>query len=308
MGGGGGGGWSNVDPDELARAVRDSENRSLTDAFEIQVNDYLGQQLAAYNDRDVDEVRKIVTQVVKDLGKEVQGSVDLLFGGSVAKHTYVDGLSDSDLLVLFDRTDFANAAPPQLRDLLADLMKERYGAANVTLGNLAVTTSIGGQSIQLLPAIRTPYGYKISSWDGNAWTPIHPETFTSALTSLNQDMGGKLVPTIKLAKAIISALPQKQQLSGYHIESLALLAFHNYDGPQTNKAMLRHFFEQMPDLARQPIPDQTGQSDYVDSYLGPAGSTTRRNTSLALARTSRRIENADGMRSLDQWKRLFNDE
>ncbi len=46
--------------------------------------------------------------------------------------------------------------------------------------------------------------------------------FQQALTKRNQQCGGKLVPTIKLAKAINGQLPANQALSGYHMESLAI--------------------------------------------------------------------------------------
>ena len=99
-----------------------------------------------------------------------------------------------------------------------------------------------------------------------------------------------------------------QQLSGYHVESLAVEAFKGYDGPQTNKAMLRHFFEQASSLVTKPMGDATGQSNNVDDYLGSIASVERRNVSLALERIARRIQNADGMRSADLWKQILGDE
>lgn len=52
-----------------------------------------------------------------------------------------------------------------------------------------------------------------------------PENFQMALSERNEQCGGKLVPTIKLAKAVIGSLPEKQRLTGYHVESLAIAAF-----------------------------------------------------------------------------------
>ena len=116
-----------------------------------------------------------------------------------------------------------------------------------------------------------------------------------------------MVPTIKLAKAVIDTLPEKHRLSGYHVESLAVRIFQNYDGPKTPKAMLSHFFEKVSSSVKTPIRDSTGQSSHVDEYLGASGSVKRRIASMAIERVSRRMRNADGMRSVDQWRRIIGD-
>jgi hypothetical protein len=299
--------WRGYDPDEASRKIRNEEARALEDAFETAVNRYLAQQLSEYNDRDVDAVARILRLISTDLAEEAGGVIDLLFGGSVAKHTYVDGLSDVDALVLFDRTELSDSPPAALRELLAQITRSRYGREHVTVGNLAVTAEIQGQTIQLLPALRTSTGYKISSWDGQGWIHIHPEEFADRLTSANKRNGGKLIPTIKLVKAITATLPEKQQLTGYHTEALAIEAFKDYEGPSSPKAMVLHFFSQASSLTRRPMADPTGQSSSLDGYLGEPDSTQRRTISLAVDRIARRIRNADAMRSLDQWKELLGD-
>jgi hypothetical protein len=118
-------------------------------------------------------------------------------------------------------------------------------------------------------------------------------------------MDGKLVPCIKLAKAIIATLPEQRQLTGYHTESLAIQVFKDYKGPKTSKAMLRHFFENAPGHVKEPIRDSSGQSVYVDEYLGEANSLGRRIAADALGRIARKIRNADGARSVERWRELF---
>jgi hypothetical protein len=307
MGGSRGGIWKDADPDKLAQKIRKAEFDALDAGFQSEINAYLDGKLAILNNRDVDAVGRILDEIVSDLGDEVEGKIDLLFGGSVAKHTYVDGMSDVDALVLFDRTDMADCSPVELREVLATIMRERYGKDNVTVGNLAVTAQVQDHTIQLLPALRTSAGYRISGADGTTWASIHPESFTERLTAANKQNGGKLVPTIKLVKAIIDTLPKKQQLSGYHTESLALRAFDGYDGPRTPKAMVAQFFERASALVRKPITDPSGQSAHVDDYLGVADSVARRTISLAMGRITRRIRNADGMHSLDQWRAILGD-
>jgi hypothetical protein len=159
----------------------------------------------------------------------------------------------------------------------------------------------------LLPAIKNDDGgLKIqSARRGDAWSHIKPKGFQQALTKRNQECSGKLIPTIKLAKAINGVLPEARQLSGYHIESLAIAAFRNYQGPKSTSAMVREFFRKAPELVKQPIKDSTGQSIHVDDYLGPAGSAQRESVSQTLSRIERRMQTATAARDVDGWRDLF---
>ena len=138
-----------------------------------------------------------------------------------------------------------------------------------------------------------------------AWSRINPKAFTDALTRRNGECGGKLVPTIKLAKAIIATWPDAARLSGYHVESLAIDAFRGYRGPQTTAAMLPVFFERASSAVLSPLKDRTGQSIHVDKYLGKARSLERQKVSHWCSQVSKRMKNASTQGSLPQWKELF---
>jgi hypothetical protein len=306
MGGTGGGFFSGkVSPDDLARKTREAEEKAQDEAFETEVAGFLASELAQYNDRDVDGTQRVFEAVKKDLQSDCGGTVDLLFGGSISKHTYVDGLSDVDALVLMERTELKRKEPKELQRFLADCLRARYGKDSVTLGKLAVTLTHEGQTIQLLPALRDGKKFKIASYDAKGWSRIDPVGFAEALSRANKAMDGKLVPCIKLAKSIIATLPEQRQLTGYHTESLAIQVFKGYNGPKTPKAMVPFFFDKAPDHVKQPIRDSSGQSVYVDEYLGEADSLERRIVADALGRIARKIRNADGARSLERWKELF---
>lgn len=294
-----------VSPDDLARKTREAEEKTHDVEFETKVAGFLASEVAQYNDRDVDGTQAVFQSVKKDLEADCGGTVDLLFGGSVSKHTYVDGLSDVDALVLMDRTELKGKEPKNLQRVLADCLRARHGEKSVTVGALAVTLTYKGKTIQLLPALRDGERFKIASYDGKSWSRIDPVGFAEALTRTNKAMDGKLVPCIKLAKAIIATLPEQRQLKSYHTESLAIQVFKKYGGPKTPKAMIRHFFENAPDRVMQPIKDSSGQSVYVDEYLGQANSLERRIVADALGRIARKIRNADGARSYEGWKELF---
>jgi len=306
MGGSGGGFFHGDDtPDVLARKTREAQEKTKDDAFETNVAAFLATELAQYNDRDVEGTRAIFQVIKNDLEADCGGTIDLLYGGSISKHTYIDGFSDIDALVLMDRAEMDTEDPQELKRLLADCLRARYGSDSVTIGKLAVTLTRDEKKIQLLPALKVGEKFMISGSDTPNWSRIDPVGFAAALARANRAMDGKLVPCIKLAKAIIATLPEPRQLTGYHTESLAIQVFRSYDGPKTPKAMVRHFFENAPNYVKEPIKDSTGQSIYVDEYLGTANSLERRIVTDALSRIARKLSNADRARSLESWKELF---
>lgn len=292
-------------PNELVKEVREAEDKAHDDGFETAVSDFLAKELTEFNSRDVEGIREVLERIKTDLENDIEGTVDMLFGGSVAKHTYLEGISDVDTLVLLNNSSLAEASPEEVKTHLANCLKERYGVDNVWEGELAVTINIEEKSIQFLPALRHGEGIRIANSDGSNWSKVNPQRFAQALTNANQEMNGKLVPCIKLAKAIIAKLPEQRQISGYHTESMAINVFKGYDGPKSTKAMLRYFFGEASELVQKPIRDSSGQSVHVDGYLGEANSQMRQTVSHALDRIRRRIQNADGSRDLERWKELF---
>lgn len=309
MGGSGGGGpFVHHSPEQLREQVRKAEEKTTMAAFEAKLSQVLGNLLAAYNARDVETVRERLDELKGALEESTAGTLDALFGGSVAKHTYVDGLSDIDSLIFINETDLESTRPQAVLARMEEIIKPVLGnQATVEHGRMAVTVDYGdGMLIQLLPAIRTEDGYvRVPSSRRDGWSEINPVAFQEALTRRNQQCGGKLMPTIKLAKAINGQLPETQRLSGYHIESLAIAAFRNYTGDKTTTAMLPTFFERARELVLSPIRDSTGQSVHVDGYLGPANSDVRVATGHLLGRLARRMRNATAAGSTAQWRALF---
>lgn len=308
MGGGGGGGpFVGRSPGELAKQVRATEDKTAIREFETQLSGILSDLLSGANSRDVDKVKERLDDVKGALEGSLENSIDSLFGGSVAKRTYVDGLSDIDSLLILNDSSLEGSAPSEVLKNVAQIIQRNLGnKATVTTGRLAVTVKYqDGMELQLLPAFKTGAGLKVPSWRRDDWSNISPQKFQEALTTRNDECGGKLVPTIKLAKAVIATLPESQRLTGYHIESLAIEAFRDYSGPQTMAAMLPVFFEKARELVAQPIRDRTGQSVHVDDYLGAADSPQRQAASHILSRIGKRMRNASAHKSRDQWVALF---
>src|SRR6266508_6095696 len=140
-----------IDADALRdRARRDLQQQELL----TDINSYLAEQLTAFNDRDTETVNDRLEQIAEALGEAVEGLDRLMFGGSVAKHTYVDGLSDVDALVIL-RGQQSDDPAELIRAFAASLQHALPAGTVVTAGNLAVTVTYSdGSEVQLLPARR----------------------------------------------------------------------------------------------------------------------------------------------------------
>jgi len=226
----------------------------------------------------------------------------------VIKHTYVNGLSDHDLLVYLNNSDLSQKSPKEAFIYFKEKLEKRLPKSEIRVGNLAVTVKFKstGVEIQLLPAIKTSIGIKIANPNTGKWSDvIHPEKFARELTKVNQQNNGKVIRVIKLIKPIIASLPRNQQISGYHIEALATEIFKNYSGPKTIKKMLNLFFKQASRRILYPIEEKTGQSEYVDDKLGVRNSLQRISIKKAFEEIDYRMERADKNHSIKEWRKIL---
>ena len=313
MGGSGGSGYiprsSSAGVDRL---VQQAGGRIDESSYNVQVNDLLREALKEINQRDPQKTWEYINALKEAINEGIEGTVDLAFGGSVRKHTYVNGLSDVDLLVQVNNTSLAQSSPQEaLRHFEAQIKTALSNVAGIEVssGNLAVTVSYpDGTQLQLLPAIRTASGFRIiSSSNPDQWSNVvRPSAFARKLTDVNQANSGRVVPIIKLFKGLIN--DRKIKLSGYHAESLAIKAFEDYQGSTSHKEMLLHMCRAATNFVKSPIADRTGQSLHVDDYLGAANSQQRRQVSESLSRLTQQIETADAQRSIARWQEWLGDE
>ena len=306
MGGGGGRSVHRISLPELQSLVAHSQADTQRAAYNSDVNKLLGELLTAFNDRDVRTINRHVQAIEEALGEGI-GTVDLVFGGSVSKHTYVDGLSDIDLLVRVNDTALEDRSPDAVKRYLAQWLRDHLPNAEVTTGTLSVKIGFpDGHEMQILPALQSESGIRIPASDGSGWSRVvRPESFAKKLTDVNQSCGGKVVPVIKLFKAIQVSVPENARLSGYHVESIAIEAFDGYRGDSSYKSMFHYMCRVAIERLEAPMKDQTGQSRHVDDYLGSRGSQARQRATAFLERILKRIEAADGSLRVRDWERLF---
>jgi len=246
-------------------------------------NRYCEELLTRYTRRNQQAVTRhleSLCNIIRDEGHVVQ----TMYGGSVQRGTYVTGLSDVDVLLIVNQSSLLNQSPARVIQQVRRTIKGRLRNNPVKAGNLAVTVGFAnGIEIQVLPAIRTNSGgVRIAEPGSTSWSNVvRPENFARRLAEVNDANNGRVVQVIKLAKAMANCHIRRpsRKFSGYHLESLAISAFRNYQGPQDPKAMLNHLLSHSATAVQTPIADTTGQSGYVDEYLGPANSRLRNRAS-----------------------------
>src|SRR4051812_45542061 len=124
MMGGGGSSYTNWRSDRLAEAVRKDTEESGAE-YKAALAGYFSELLGEFNGRDVELVHKRLDRIKESLQDELESTFDQIFGGSVAKHTYVDGLSDIDSLLVINGSKLEGESPEKaLKQIVAILQQK----------------------------------------------------------------------------------------------------------------------------------------------------------------------------------------
>ena len=270
-------------------------------------NEHCEALLVRYNRRNTQAVTRHLESLCNILRQEGNHVLQTMFGGSVRRRTYVTGLSDVDVLLIVNQSSLANQPPARVIEYPRETIHGRLRQNAVRAGNLAVTVDYpGGIEIQILPAIRTNTGgVRIAEPGSTRWSNVvQPENFARELAEVNQAKNGRVVPVIKLAKVMADCLITRQgwKIRGYHMESLAIDAFRNYQGAQDPKSMIVHLLTNSMTAVMRPIANSTRQTRYVDEYLGPADSKARRRASTYFGQMRAKINSC---RTRAQFDNLF---
>src|SRR5271165_7151085 len=103
-------------PDEVKSDLRKEEERTQDQAFDTETAEALGNLLAEANTRDTGAISEALHEIKRVLEHDIEGSVDPRFGGSVRKHTFVDGLSDVDTLLILRDLSLKSRTPQDVLD------------------------------------------------------------------------------------------------------------------------------------------------------------------------------------------------
>lgn len=308
--GGSGGVFTRKSPEQIVKDLLTSSSAEQTAKFEADLSAKLVALLGNANQRDTELTTERLSELKGLLKNQIEGSIDTMFGGSVAKHTYVDGISDIDSMLIINGSDLKDLKPDTVLARVSKHLSEGLPKdIRVEKGAVAVTVTYpDGTQIQLVPSLRVgDAAMKVPAWGSNEWSTINPNQFRDGLTKRNAECNQKLIPTLKIVKAINASLPEGSRLSGYHIESIGVEAFRNYGGDKTLVGMLPHFFAHAKTAVLKPMVDRTGQSVHVDSNLGEQNSSQRVVLSHVLDRVVRRMQGAAAAGSTDRWMDLLGD-
>lgn len=302
MGGSGGYGFGKAQsaawqPSGLAESLE----RTRQQAAAAEVAAVFDEAISEINQMDTEALNRRKEKVLEALRELSPDVVDLHGGGSYTRHTYVDGLSDVDLL--FGMGAYSSSPIPNKDDpaaVLAEMekqLRQKYPETKMTTGRMAVTMHFSdGLELQILPAFSYYSGYKIPDYDGKGWTVTRPQIFAERLRQRNEEVDGKLLRCIKLAKRICHT--RNMEVKSYHLENMAVRAFDHYAGPRSDEAMLQHLFNHAKTLVTAHMRDITGQNAYVDGYL--TSKTMRLGLARQMAAIERDITAADG--NTDAWR------
>ena len=257
-------------------------------------NEYCEALLAQYTRKNTQTVTQRLESLCGFL-RQKGNVVQTMFGGSVRKGTYVTGISDIDALLIVNQASLVNQTPAQAIEYVRGTIQDRLLQNTVSAGNLAVTVSYShGTEIQILPAIRTNTGgVRIAEPGSTKWSNVpRPDDFAKKLAKVNTARDGRVVPVVRLAKAMAECFITRpsRKISGYHMESLAIDAFKDHQGPLDAKNMLIHLLGHAMDAVKSPITDSTGQSRYVDDKLGRADSGPRMRASTYFGQMARQSQ------------------
>lgn len=257
-------------------------------------NKYCELLLPRYNRRSAQTVARRLQCLCGLLRKNGNHVVQTMLGGSIRKGTYVTGLSDVDALLIVDKSSLTNQPPAAVIRFVRKEIQRQFPNNGVRAGRFAVTVRYSdGTELQILPALRRKAGVRIADPGSTTWSRVaHPERFALKLSEINQAKNGRVTVTIKLAKAILDCFISRpsRKISGYHMESLAIDAFEEYTGSLDTRSMLIHLFGYSIEAVMAPIVDSTGQSRFVDEYLGEANSKCRKRASTYFGEMRSRVK------------------
>ena len=305
MGGSGGYGFerrqrTNWQPANLESSLAQTRQQAAAAEVTAMFRDVLAQ----INQIDTEALNRHKEEIFQALKSAFEEAYGLRGGGSYSQHTYVNGISYVDMLFVLDA--FSSSSIPNKNDskaVLADMekrLRQRFPTTETKTGRMAVTLKFSdGLELQVLPAFRYRSGYRVPDYRGTGWVAARPHVFTKLLQRRNAEVGGQLLPCIKLAKQICEN--QGVEVKSYHLSNMAVKAFEHYTGPRSHEEMLRHFFSKAKELTASRMRDITGQGAYVDNYL--TSQAQRIVLARQLSAIEQKIARAEGDAS--KWQQLL---
>ena len=247
--------------------------------------------------RNIEKHMQYRNEAEAALNEGIDGSVDIVHAGSVAKGTYVEGISDVDNHVRINGTSLENKRPAEVKAYIRQQLSKLPNVKSVTETSKTVTVIYkDGTEMQYVPVIKTKNGYRVA--DGNRWSNVvYENRFRRDFQRTNKKCGGRLTSLIRILKTDNASDPKSQRMSGHHIEVMANRIFKQAPASKTKTLMSMYGYYQQHASRhiRHRMRDVTGQYTYVDKRsLGGPDSESRRALSRRFASRARRMNRLGG--------------
>ena len=247
--------------------------------------------------RDFERHMQYRNEAEDAINEGIDGSVDIVYAGSVAKWTYVEGVSDVDNHVRINGTSLENKRPAEVKAYIRQQLSKLPNVKSVTETSRTVTVTYrDGTEMQYVPVIKTKNGYRVA--DGNRWSNVvYENRFRRDFQRTNKKCGGRLTSLISILKKENANNLKGQQMSGHHIEVMANRIFKQAPASKTKTvmSMYEYYHQHASRHIMHRMRDVTGQSTYVDKRsLGGPDSESRRALSRRFASRARRMNRSGG--------------
>lgn len=255
------------------------------------------EEFAPRQKRDREKHMQYRNEARDSINEGIDGSVDIVYAGSVAKGTYVEGVSDVDCHVRINGTSLEGKSPDEVKAYMRQQLAKNPNVKSATETSKTVTVIYkDGTEMQFVPVIRTKNGYRVAA--GGRWSKVvYENRFRRDFQRTNEKCGGRLTTLVSFLKRENSLRPKSQQMSGHHIEAMANRIFKQAPASKVHDigVMFVYFHRHASRHIRHRMRDITGQSDYVDKRsLGGPDSRARRVLSRRFAARADRLRSSGG--------------
>ena len=247
--------------------------------------------------RDFERHMQYRNEAEDAINEGIDDSVDIVYAGSVAKGTYVEGISDVDNHVRINGTSLEKKSPAEVKAYIRQQLSKLPDVKSVTETSRTVTVTYrDGTEMQFVPVIKTKNGYRVA--DGNRWSNVvYENRFKRDFQRTNKKCGGRLTALVRFLKKENADNPKGQRMSGHHIEVMANRIFKSAPASKTHDVgtMAVYYHQHASRHIRHRMRDVTGQYTYVDKRsLGGPDSESRRALSRRFASRARRMNRLGG--------------
>jgi|GEM_PF-1654126 len=217
--------------------------------------------------------------------------------GSYARATQIRPRTDVDVFFVLNPMYIQQGwvTPRRVYHELLKKLRVTYSKSKLRPDGQAITISQGLFNLDVVPAYAKPDGdYLIplrASDSKKDWVDCNPKEYAEYLTTLNAQLGGRLVPTIKLFK-VWRRHHQLDHISSFHIEKLVSQSFVQSSPEEIAIAtksfshMFSHVLQRMTRLIYINLKDEVG------NQVAPLSSPQQRMTGIVIANSLHQVMRA----------------